>query len=58
MTVGNVLCVVLDGVGIGALPDAATYGDVGANTIANTARVVGGLSLPNLGRLGLGNIAA
>jgi len=58
LTVGNVLCVVLDGVGIGALPDAATYGDVGANTIANTARVVGGLSLPNLGRLGLGNIAA
>lgn len=48
----------LDGVGIGALPDAAAYGDLGTNTIANTARVVGGLKLPNLQRLGLGNITA
>lgn len=47
---------ILDGVGIGALPDANEYGDVGANTLANTARAVGGLHLPNLGRLGLGNI--
>ncbi|HEY4611455.1 MAG TPA: phosphopentomutase [Bacteroidota bacterium] len=55
---GNVLCVVLDGVGIGELPDANAYSDVGTNTIVNTARVVGGLRLPNLQRLGLGNIAA
>lgn len=47
----------LDGVGIGALPDAAAYGDEGTNTLANTARVVGGLKLPNLQKLGLGNIA-
>jgi len=47
---------VLDGVGIGALPDARSYGDEGTNTLANTARVLGGLRLPNLERLGLGCI--
>ena len=47
---------VLDSVGVGALPDAADYGDEGSNTIGNTARHVGGLCLPNLGRLGLGNV--
>lgn len=46
----------LDGVGIGALPDAAAYGDEGTNTLANTARAVGGLKLPNLQKLGLGRI--
>lgn len=56
MKYGKLICIVLDGVGIGALPDAAAYGDVGTNTIANTARTVGGLKLPNLQRLGLGNI--
>ncbi|CAN5858910.1 phosphopentomutase [soil metagenome] len=48
---------VLDGVGVGAAPDAAAYGDVGSNTLGNLARVRGGLSLPNLEALGLGNIA-
>ena len=47
--------VVLDGVGAGAAPDAATYGDVGSDTLGNVARAVGGLSLPALERLGLGN---
>ena len=51
------LIIVLDGVGIGALPDADSYGDQGSNTLGNLARVVGGLRLPNLERLGLGNIA-
>ena len=49
--------IVLDGVGIGEAADAATYGDVGSNTLGNLARAVGGLSLPNLQRAGLGNIA-
>ena len=49
--------IVLDGVGFGAAPDAAAYGDEGSNTLANTARAVGGMDLPNLGRAGLGNIA-
>ncbi len=48
---------VLDSVGIGALPDAGEYGDAGAATLQNAAQAVGGLSLPNLQRLGLGCIA-
>ena len=48
---------VLDGVGVGALPDAADFGDEGSNSVGNTARAVGGLTLPNLGLLGLGNVA-
>ena len=48
--------VVLDGVGAGHAPDAAEFGDEGANTLANTARAVGGLEVPNLQRLGLGNV--
>jgi phosphopentomutase len=49
--------VVLDGVGIGEASDAAAYGDVGSDTLGNLARAVGGMSLPNLQRAGLGNIA-
>ncbi len=52
------MLVVLDGVGVGELPDADAYGDRGANTLGNTARAVGGLRVPNLERLGLGNIGA
>jgi phosphopentomutase len=52
----KLILVVLDSVGVGALPDAATYGDTGANTIAHVAREVGGLRLPHLEALGLGNI--
>ena len=52
----RVLLVVLDSVGCGDAPDAAAYGDTGANTLANTARAVGGLPLPNLGALGYGNL--
>jgi phosphopentomutase len=48
---------VLDGVGIGAAPDAADYGDVGSNTLGNVAKASNGLTLPNLAVLGLGNIA-
>jgi phosphopentomutase len=53
----KIICIVLDGVGIGELPDAVSYGDKGANTLANTSRAVGGLKLPHLAKLGLGNIA-
>jgi len=52
----RVLLIVLDGVGIGELPDAYKFGDEGSNTLANTAKVVGGLNLPNLEMFGLGNI--
>lgn len=47
--------VVLDSVGIGEAPDAAEFGDEGANTLGNIAKTVG-LNLPNLQKLGLGNI--
>lgn len=50
------IILLLDGVGVGELPDAAEYGDKGSNTLKNTAEVCGGLMLPNLGSLGLGNI--
>jgi phosphopentomutase len=48
--------IVLDAVGAGALPDAAEFGDEGADTLGNVARAVGGLDLPNLEALGLGNV--
>ncbi|HWC28112.1 MAG TPA: phosphopentomutase [Solirubrobacteraceae bacterium] len=50
--------VVADACGVGALPDAARYGDEGANTLAHVAQAVGGLRLPALERLGLGSIVA
>ncbi len=51
------ILLLLDGVGVGELPDAAAYGDEGSNTLVNMAKAVGGLNLPTLQRLGLGNIA-
>ncbi|MDP8315615.1 MAG: phosphopentomutase [Candidatus Celaenobacter antarcticus] len=52
----RVFLLILDGVGVGALPDAAQYHDVGSNTLSNTAKQVHGLNMPNLQKLGLGNI--
>ena len=51
------IILVLDGVGIGAAPDTAAYGDAGSDTLGNVSRAVGGLVLPNLERAGLGCIA-
>jgi len=48
--------VVLDACGVGALPDADSYGDAGSNTLGHLAASVGGLSLPTLATLGLGSI--
>jgi len=48
--------VVLDACGVGALPDAAEYGDAGANTLGHVAQLAGGLALPTLEELGLGSI--
>src|SRR5665811_1007112 len=53
---GRCLLITLDGVGCGALPDAAEFGDEGVNTLAHVAEAAGGMRLPNLGALGLGNI--
>jgi phosphopentomutase len=49
--------IVLDAVGVGELPDAAEYGDEGSNTLGNLSKAVGGLDLPNMEALGLGNVA-
>ncbi len=49
--------IVLDGCGVGELSDAAKYGDSGSNTLGNLSRAIpGGFKLPNLQKLGLGNI--
>jgi phosphopentomutase len=47
---------VLDGVGVGEMPDAGEYGDEGSNTLGNLSQAVGGLKLPCLQSTGLGNI--
>ena len=50
------ILIVLDGVGAGANPDAQVYGDDGASSLEHCAQAIGGLALPNLGSIGLGNI--
>ena len=50
------IVIVLDSVGIGEMPDAGAYGDLGSDTIGNIARAKGGLKLPHMQNLGLGNI--
>jgi phosphopentomutase len=52
----RVLLLVCDSFGVGEAPDAAAYGDAGATTLGQVAAAVGGLSAPNLGRLGLGRV--
>jgi phosphopentomutase len=52
----HALLIILDGLGVGELPDAGDYGDAGSDTLGNMARAVGGLELPTLQSLGLGNI--
>jgi phosphopentomutase len=48
--------IVLDAVGVGDLPDAAEYGSEGSSTLAHTAEAVGGLEVPAMQALGLGNV--
>ena len=53
----RVIVLVIDGLGVGAMPDAAEYGDAGSNTLSHLADAVeGGLTLPTLEALGLGHI--
>lgn len=54
--IDRVIWIVLDSVGMGEAPDAKAYGDVGSNTLGNISKVSGGINLPNLEKLGLGNI--
>jgi phosphopentomutase len=57
--IGRVIVLVIDGLGVGAMPDVADVRprDVGADTLAHVVRAAGALSLPNLERMGLGTIA-
>ena len=48
--------IVVDSLGVGAMPDAERFGDIGVNTLGHIAEAAGGLALPNLQKLGLANI--
>ena len=54
--ISRITLIVLDSVGAGELPDAADFDDVGSNTLGNMAKAAGGMNLPNMQKLGLGNI--
>lgn len=54
--INRVALIVLDSVGIGEMPDADKYGDKGSDTLGNIAKVRGGLNMPVMANLGLGNI--
>ncbi len=57
MQTNRFIVIVLDSVGIGELPDAAAFDDIGSHTLGNMARVVGGLKTPHMEAMGLANIA-
>ncbi|MFV0550727.1 MAG: phosphopentomutase [Anaerorhabdus sp.] len=56
MKYNRIFTIVMDSVGAGAMPDAAKYGDEGADTIGHTAEAVGGLKMPVMQAMGLGNL--
>ncbi|MCP5108353.1 MAG: phosphopentomutase, partial [bacterium] len=56
LKINRAIVIVLDSVGVGAMPDADVFGDVGANTLGHVAEHMGGLNLPNMKQMGLGNI--
>ncbi|MCX6345625.1 MAG: phosphopentomutase [Armatimonadetes bacterium] len=56
--INRAIIIVLDSVGVGEMPDAGEYGDFGSSTLPHVAEAVGGLRMPNMQRLGLGNIVS
>ena len=56
MSFNRICVIVLDSVGVGELPDAASFGDVGANTLRHIAQTATGMKLPTMQQLGLGHI--
>lgn len=56
MKYNRIITIVMDSVGAGAQHDAADFNDVGADTLGHTAEAVGGLNIPNLEKMGLGNL--
>ncbi|HJT21873.1 MAG TPA: phosphopentomutase [Nitrospira sp.] len=55
--INRVILLTIEGLGVGALPDATEYGDAGTHTLSHLAQAVGGLNLPTLESLGLGHVA-
>ncbi len=53
----RIFVIVTDSVGIGEMPDAAKFGDAGTNTFVHTAEKCGGLNVPVMNSLGLGDLA-
>lgn len=58
MTYKRIFTIVLDSLGVGAMPDAAEYGDVGADTLGHISETVDSFHIPNLQRLGVANLHA
>lgn len=54
--VDRVILIVMDSAGIGEMPDAGDFGDQGSNTLGNISKKLGGINLPNMGKLGIGKI--
>ncbi|CAH2212907.1 phosphopentomutase [Tepidibacter aestuarii] len=52
----RVVLIVMDSVGIGQLPDAQKFGDEGVNTLGNIIKAYDNIAIPNLTKLGIGNI--
>ena len=52
----RIFLIVLDSLGIGAMADSEKFGDVGVNTFGHIWESPGGLEIPNLRRLGMGNL--
>lgn len=55
--INRVILLVVDGLGVGALPDGVNYGDADSHTLVHLAETVDGLNLPNFEMLGVGHIA-
>ena len=53
----RIFVIVTDSVGIGEMPDAKSFGDVGTNTFVHTAEKCGGLNIPVMNSMGLGDLA-
>ena len=52
----RVFVIVMDSLGVGEMPDAAAFGDVGTNTLGHISETVGSFQIPNLQRIGMANI--
>ena len=56
MKVNRVILLVLDSVGIGSLPDSEKFGDIDVNTLGSIAKSTKNFKIPNLKKIGIGNI--